>query len=146
MAPLAAMKPNPITGEFLFSESKCIGPRTSRCDFLASPLSAGAQVMIKDEPWCSFRLSNTSSSMSVAIYFNGETLESIHFSLVSSEFDSGSNDWSQEKEMTRKIANDKWLESNGLIPGNKYQWGEVWSGYDPKGGFSSVVIRYVKDS
>ena len=140
------MKPNPLTGEFSFSASQSIGPHTSRSGFLSSQLSSGAQVLVKNEPWCSYRLSNTPSNLSIAVYFNGETINSVHISLVDSEFGAGWNDWSQEKEMKRKQANDQWLESHGLMPGKKYQWGTVWSGYDPKGGFSSVVISYGKRS
>lgn len=140
------MKPNPTTGEFLLASGVLLSPHSSRTSFLSSVEGAQAKVLVKNEPWCSFHLSAGSSPLSVSVYFKGEFLDSIHFSVSGAEYGSSWGDWSEEKEMKRKSANDAWLQKYELTPGQTYSWGSVWSGYDPKGGFSSIVVRYAPRS
>lgn len=140
------MKSDENTGFFTLVNGERLGPSTTRSEFLLSPLGRSSKVLIKNEPWCSFRFTVPEETTSFAAYFKGEILDSIHITVVGAEYGKDWNDWSEEKEMARKLANDKWLMSVGLTPGAQYPWGSVWSGYDPKGGFSSAVVRYVAGS
>lgn len=52
-------------------------------------------------------------------------------------------EWSIQMEMRRKNLHDVWLLAT-LGPGPYvFDWGEVFSKYDEKGGFSEVIIRFV---
>jgi hypothetical protein len=62
--------------------------------------------------------------------------------ISSAEFGSSWSDWSREKEEKRKLLHDAALKRM-LGPGPyELPWGTVWSGYDDKSGFSSVVVTY----
>jgi hypothetical protein len=49
-------------------------------------------------------------------------------------------DQSYEKELARKASHDAWLSQ--ALPQPEVSWGSVWSGYDEKGGFSDIVVKY----
>lgn len=49
--------------------------------------------------------------------------------------------WNEEEEIKKsKIFND-WLNSE-LGSKREFDWGNVWASYDPKGGSSSIGVRY----
>jgi len=55
------------------------------------------------------------------------------------------SDWensSEEKELLRAKHTGEWLTAIGYTPG-KYSWGEVWAGYDSKGGSGYGSIRFI---
>lgn len=69
-------------------------------------------------------------------------IQSINISLSNPEkYGGGWNDFSEAKEMMRAKDTEKWLSSIGHKVG-KYTWGEIWAGYDSKGGFGHAVVRY----
>lgn len=136
------MKINPATGELTLQSGLVLSSRLGRTQFLASREGTASTVFVRNEPWCSFRLGESEGNAAVAVFFKAEVFESVQFSVVDPKFGTGWDDWSQEKEMQRKVANDEWRITRGLTPGKKYTWGSVWSGFDPKGGFSSAVVRY----
>jgi hypothetical protein len=138
------MKPNPKTGELTLPSGTVLSPRLTRSVFLSSAEGKGAEVSVKNEPWCSFRFEDHEDSMGVIVFFKGEILESVHLSINDPRFGTSWEDWSEEKELGRKRANDQWLKSNGLPPGKRYSWGSVWSDYSPKSGYSLIVIQYGK--
>ena len=43
--------------------------------------------------------------------------------------------------MARKPSHDAWL-SRTLAPHYNVSWGSVRSGYDERGGFSDIVVKY----
>lgn len=136
------MKVDPETGVFYFPSGESLGPSTTRNAFLATALGRGSTVLTENEPWCSFRFDVEDDNLSLATYFHGDVLDAIHLMAVGAEYGLSWDDWSEEKERARKRANDRWLGDTGLTPGKRYAWGSVWSDYDPKGGFSSAVVRY----
>jgi hypothetical protein len=136
------MKPNPKTGEFLLPGGTILSARLTRSAFLASAEGARAQVSVKNEPWCSFRFEDDEDPLDIIVFFNGEKLETVQVSLRDPKFGTGWENWSEEKELDRKRANDQWLREHGLAPEKKYAWGSVWSGYDARSGSSMIVIRY----
>ncbi len=50
--------------------------------------------------------------------------------------------WSENSEMQKKELSDKWLEKNIGKPPYTYQWGAIFSSYDPRSGSSSITIVY----
>jgi hypothetical protein len=140
------MKPNPKTGELLLPSGTILSPRLTRSVFLSSVEGMQAKVSVKNEPWCSFRFEDHEDSLGIVVFFKGENLESIHFSLSDPKFGNGWEDWSEARELERKQANNQWLKKNDLIPGKRYSWGSVWSDYDPKSGSSMIVVRYGNSS
>lgn len=139
------MKINSSIGRLELANGLALSPALSRSQFLTSAVGIASTVLIKNEPWCSFRFEAAADKVVFAVFFKGEVLESVHVAVIDARFGTGWDDWSQEKEMQRKAANDEWLLSHGLTPGTKYGWGSVWSGFDPKGGSSSAVIRYATE-
>jgi hypothetical protein len=53
----------------------------------------------------------------------------------------GWDDWSESKEKSCAEDTANWLNKIGF-PVGKYSWGEVWAGYDPKGGSGHATIRF----
>lgn len=133
---------DPTTGNISLQSGTVLSKETTRDAFLRSPEGLKASVLVKNEAWCSFKFAVPEESIVLAVFFKDELLESVQLCLTGSAYGSSWQDWSEEKEMERKRANDGLLFKNGLVPGEKYSWGTVWSGYDSKGGFSSAVLRY----
>ncbi|WP_437279831.1 hypothetical protein WME90_04530 [Sorangium sp. So ce375] len=139
------MKIDSSTGRLELESGLVLSPALSRSQFLASPAGVASTVSVRNEPWCSFRFEAAAENVVLAVFFKAEVLGSVHLAVIDPRFGAGWDDWSEEKETQRKEANDRWLLAHGLTPGEKYAWGSVWSGFDPKGGFSSVVIRYAEE-
>ena len=121
-----------------------VGPHLSRTEFLSLPVGKSASVVVKNEPFCSYNIGRHEISglvVSVTVYFYDELLESVNISSVDNESASWS-DWSEQKELEKKEVHDRWLKNLLGKASSHYNWGEVWSGYDSKSGFSSIEIRY----
>jgi hypothetical protein len=121
-----------------------IAPSLSRSEFLDSSASDGARISVKNEPWCSWVLAgrwHAGASFAVLLQFCGEQLSAVHLENADPIYGTSWDNWSEEKQLQRKAAHDHWLlaciGSRRVFP-----WGKVWSGFDPKGGFSSIVIAY----
>ena len=122
-----------------------IGPRLSRAEFLSLPVGKSARIVVKNEPFCSYNIGTheiSSLIFTVTVYFYNELLESVSMSSVIDELGTSWTDWSEQKELKRKEIHDTWLKNLLGRASSHYKWGEVWSGYDPKAGFSSIEIRY----
>lgn len=138
---------DPATGELILASSGVrLGPALTRTRFLESPLGRQAATSLINEPWARYALELAPGDIgpfpaTVQVQFNGETLAWITVLDGSPEFGESWDDWSRENEMARRAAHDRWLTSCGAPPG-RYPWALVWSDFDDKSGFSSVVIRY----
>ncbi len=67
----------------------------------------------------------------------------ITFALYNPErYGHGWNDWSEAKERACATDTEKWLSNLGYKLGI-FPWGEIWAGYDAKGGSGSAGVRYV---
>jgi len=80
-------------------------------------------------------------TVGIALGFNGGTLEQISLSDVDPKFGTGWSEWSEEKEKQRAESIGNWLTGKGYRTG-AYEWGGVWAGFDPKGGFGTATVRY----
>jgi hypothetical protein len=70
-------------------------------------------------------------------------IQSLNMSISNPEKYGGSwSDFSERKEKLRAKDTEMWLSNIGYQVG-KYSWGEIWAGYDSKGGFGHAVVRYV---
>jgi|SRR5688572_601477 len=121
-----------------------IGPHLSRTEFLSLPVGKSASIVVKNEPFCSYNIGRHEISglvFSITVYFYDELLESVNMSSVDNESASWS-DWSEQKELEKKEVHDRWLKNLLGKASSQHKWGEVWSGYDSKAGFSSIEIRY----
>lgn len=121
-----------------------IGPHLSRTEFLSLPVGKSASIVVKNEPFCSYNIGTHEISglvFSITVYFYDELLESVNISSVDNESASWS-DWSEQKELEKKEGHDRWLKNLLGKASSQYKWGEVWSGYDSKAGFSSIEIWY----
>ena len=76
------------------------------------------------------------------ICFFKTKIKSISVSISNPEkYGSGWNDFSEAKEKLRAKDTEAWLNRLGHYTGN-YPWGQIWAGYDSKGGNGHGVIRY----
>jgi len=128
------------TGNLILESGAVLGPATRRNEFLLSTEGATAKALIRNEPWVSYQFFVEAGLLSVAAFFNGQTLQAVHLTVLSPELDA---EWSLENEHRRKVANDRWLQGRGFEPGTNYAWGSVWSGVDPKSCAAFVVLRFV---
>ena len=134
---------NIVTGEIVVESGAILSAGTVRSAFLSSPEGATSNILVKNEPWCSYKFSDPMESLVVGVLFKGDNLQSIHLAVVDS---ASEPTWSHESELARKAENNKWLQSKGLVAGKSYSWGSVWSDYDPRGGSSSAIISYSSGS
>jgi len=110
--------------------------------FLQTPAFAGASVLVQNEPWCSYRLpdiAQAGSRLCVVLQFHGEQLLSL---TLCHDADRFGTSWSEEQELVRKAFHEDWLTRELGIRLGHYPWGDISSNYDPKGGVSSILIRY----
>jgi hypothetical protein len=76
----------------------------------------------------------------VVLWFHGQRLTMISLMDADPRFGTSWTDQSYEKELARKASHDAWLSR--ALPQREVSWGSVWSGYDEKGGFSDIVVKY----
>jgi hypothetical protein len=92
--------------------------------------------------WYSVPSADLSGSMvAVSLCFHKGILDRLQVAVETGGEAVSWDDWSEEKERLRAEHTDNWLSRIGYPPG-KYDWGEVWAGYDPKGGFGGGSVRY----
>ena len=134
------------TGALTFEEPPAvISPSLTRDQFLAGKLAHGATTHVDNEPYHSWKLDGTFRSsgldLLVVLWFHGQQLTMVSLMNPDPRFGTSWADYSLEKEMARKTSHDAWL-SRVLPSPHNLSWGSVWSGYDDKGGFSDIVVRY----
>ena len=80
------------------------------------------------------------------LHFHQGRLESIHLAVSDRSLYGASWDgWAEAKEKQRAEDTKEWLSRAGYPPGT-YPWGDVWTGYDTKGGSGGAVIRFRTES
>jgi hypothetical protein len=123
-----------------------IGPDLTRTAFLAGPLARGAETLVANEPWHSWRLRTAVDrrAFHAGLSFEGERLDMVILALDDPAFGTSWADWTREREEARKAAHEAWLASidPSIGDGREESWGFVSSVYDEKSGGSEIVIRY----
>jgi hypothetical protein len=79
--------------------------------------------------------------LSFGLTFDLGTLSIIQISNADPKYGTGWSDWSEDKEQMRVKCIAAWLVARGYPPA-RYQWGQVWAAYDPKGGGGSGGVRF----
>ena len=132
------------TGEVLIeSVPVTLGPKFMRRQLSALPVNCQPQIINGPHHSCTLGQQAVFGEVFfVVLYFYGQQLESIDLANASQEFGTSWNDWSEEKEMKRKEAHDRWLISQTGADARDYDWGSIYSDYDPRSSGSSIVIRY----
>ena len=80
--------------------------------------------------------------MAVNAFFKNQKIWTVELAVVDPRFGKSWSEHSEEKEIQRKRFHDQILSD---IFGGRYRvfdWGSVWSEYDPNGGSSSFGIHY----
>jgi hypothetical protein len=79
----------------------------------------------------------------ISLCFRKEELYQLSMVINDNRFDlnSGWDSWSEKIEEEKLKKHKNWLNQE-LNNERKFNWGEVWAEYDPRGGSSSIEIRY----
>ena len=77
----------------------------------------------------------------ISFGFNRGKLLNLVFSCSKHTSDNRWESWSEKEELQKKILLDNWLNAE-IGFDRTFNWGEAWTGYDTKGGFSSISLRY----
>ena len=115
--------------------------------FLQTPAFAGASVVVRNDPWGSYRLpdiAQAGSRLCLVLQFHGERLQALTLCHDADRFGASWSEWSEERELARKAFHEDWLTRELGIRFGHYPWGDISSNYDPKGGFSSILIRFAQ--
>ena len=93
--------------------------------------------------WYTFPGTNIfGATVIVGLSFYDLRLESVSFALWKPEwYGRDWGDWSEEKERLCSKHTEEWLQMI-CYPIGKYDWGEVWAGYDPRSGSGGAGLRY----
>lgn len=78
------MLTNPGTGEITLESGAVLSARATRSEFLSSLEGSSSTTLVKNEPWCSFKFCVVEESLAVAVFFNGEAIQSVHFAVADS--------------------------------------------------------------
>lgn len=131
--------------EFKFNHPSGIMIEGSLTEFqLKSTLNLAATDMGTGWFWYNLPLATASSGehFSMRLAFLSGKLREIHITYINNEANEKNWDkWSEKEERLRAKKSDNWLSEHGF-PSGKYPWGEVWSGYDSKGGSGCTIVRF----
>ncbi|NOY40999.1 MAG: hypothetical protein GXP26_04060 [Planctomycetes bacterium] len=124
-----------------------IGPPLTRDDFLASALGRNAPINVENESYCSYNARIAAGDLmplpaDLTLYFYHQQLESLSIVASDDRFGASWDDWSEEKELSRKQFHDLWLADIAVSANAYFLWGQLSSDYDAKSGFSAIHLRY----
>ncbi|MCC6552560.1 MAG: hypothetical protein IT372_05985 [Polyangiaceae bacterium] len=132
------------TGELELAGGVRVGPSFTEAQFLASPLARRSKAMNSPE-WGGYRVERQrvfGREVRVTLGFRRGKLVMLELFLVGAVSKASWDEWSDREEVQRKADHDAWLEAMLGPPPYSYPWGEITSQHDPRGGYSSIVIRY----
>ncbi|MGL6074988.1 MAG: hypothetical protein ACRC8S_12585 [Fimbriiglobus sp.] len=134
------------TGTLRFEQPPTvIAPSLTRDRFLVSSLADEARSHIANGTFHSWKLNGTFRSsgldLLVVLWFHDQHLTMVSLMDPDPRFGTSWDDHSLENEMARKASHDVWL-ARALAPHRNFAWGSVLSGYDERGGFSNIVVKY----
>ncbi|QIF03325.1 hypothetical protein [Roseimicrobium sp. ORNL1] len=139
---------DPKSGQVLLPyEGLRIDPSLTRGEYLASAQATQGEEVVKNGPYCSFRLPPVAlgdHTFGCILGFYGRTLDRVSIGCADAVYGTSWDDWTLDREMAKKKIHDALLrKALGLFWRRwTYKWGRVWSGYDPKGAHSSIIVTY----
>ena len=142
------------TGALTVREGR-ISPDITRSAFATSPMAAGSSVDDMRTGWAQVTLAaqvDRGWTWGVRLLFDGERLDGYRLWIADARFGVSWDDWSEDKELARRDAQDAWLveqlgegvrieRPSGSVLTYSLPWGEAWSGYDPRSAGSDVGVR-----
>ena len=134
-----------MTGSVCIHGSMCIPANLTRRDFFMSSLGRRSKPLIRNEPYMSWDLPAVELPDKIIfsrIFFNGEKMDMVTWTVDLPPFGATWADWSLEKEMQIKAYNDALLEHDLGSPPYEFAWGKVVSVYSERDDASLIVIRY----
>ncbi len=96
--------------------------------------------------WISLEIKNLKTSgfyFNITFRFLKKYLKEVSLVLSEEKFDSKDNwsNWNEQEEREKIKFYQKWIEKEIGIE-TEFNWGNIWVGYDAKGGSSSICLRY----
>jgi hypothetical protein len=143
---------DPSTGKIKFSANEImISGQLTREQFLSSTLAAQSQVIVRNEPYCSFNLPKVNfeeHSFAWSLWFHNSILQSVSIACCDSKFGTSWSDWSEDKQKACKQFHDDLLVSifGENFGSGRFLWGSVQSTYDVRAGSSSIKVIYSSNS
>lgn len=112
--------------------------------FLDSNAGKSARLFDMHTGWKWYQLpvlSDGDMAIGISLGFEAGRLRQIALGEASSDLGSSWGDWSEANEQLRAERIRSWLVEKGFAPG-VYHWGEIWAGFDAKGGLGGATVRY----
>ena len=141
---LARIDIDPATG-VLTSGSVRIGPDTTKDSMLSAAAFRSGAYTNEADRWFAVELHpqrDGEFTFSLSLMFHGDHLHYLTLIHDDHRYGTSWSDWSRAKEEERRSSHDAWLQQKLGHVNRFWPWGEVWSGFDDKGGFSRIVLRY----
>ncbi len=93
--------------------------------------------------WIYFnRIEMDNLSFDIGVCYHNEKLFCIHFGFSNKQKKKSTwEDWNEKDELDRKDAYEEWLIKT-IGKKRSFEWGDVAADFDPRGGTSSMNIRY----
>ena len=134
------------TGELCVDGSECkIDPSLHKDTFLESKFGQGAQELVSNEGWSTFKINPCSIKENIFLvgltFYENKVSELSLIHIAPNEIHTWAN-YTVEKEKDRKVIHDEYLKKNFGKSPYQFPWGQIISVFDEKGGFSEIVIRY----
>jgi hypothetical protein len=144
MAPID--RPMMTTKEFqlLHPSGLHISRDLSEISFLDSAVGQDAPRTDMHTGWVWYRLPpfpDSDITVGISLGFNAGKLADVSLTDTDLKYGSGWSEWSEDKERLRARNIGEWLVRKGFAVGS-HSWGEVWAGFDAKGGFGGAKVRY----
>ena len=99
--------------------------------------------------WIWLRIKNILVSgeyFNISFAFDNLKIKELSFIVSDKKFnlESKSTDWNEQKESEKLKMYQDWLKKK-IGSQRQFNWGEIWTDYDKKGGCSSIGLRYNKE-
>jgi len=135
---------NNYYGEIIISDKFKISKTTTKEEFISFFGEKNVSIRDMNNGYIHYFIRNINiqnSNFSFNLVFNQEQLSSITFNFDTLPTDNWDN-WSEEKELKRLEKYNNWL-NHQIGSKRDYQWGNIGAYFDRKGGWTSMVLRYL---
>jgi hypothetical protein len=139
---------NKANGEVKFPDWGIpLSGKTTRSEFLASPLAKDSRIEVKNEPYCSWQLSPArweGKWWSVVAFFYGQKLTRLVLAARDEKTGSNWENWSEEQEHDLKGYHDEVIQRVLGRAAHVYSWGKVSSEHSPQDASGNIIVEYKK--
>jgi hypothetical protein len=132
------MKIGIVDGTISF-ESGQIRRTLNRRQFLESTVGRESKERLVNQDWKHYHI-EPEPGIAGTVLFKADRIDRV---LLMMRIPSDSiKEWTEERELERKAAHDRWLLAELGIPPYEYAWGRVASEFDPRGLASEIIVVY----